>query len=155
MKAGKVAPALVLLVVDLAVGVACVLLPPIVMGFLAILRDVFGVLLLPFTFLLGLAGWSSDLSSLETMHAGFLPDSINHPFRALAAAGLLAMAAMCSVLASNVPDGARMERSLAPVFTVVAMLLVGWDPGLVVLPALVLQIFALRHPGMEMPRRGG
>lgn len=64
MKNSTATPALALLVLDVALGVACVLLPPVVMGFVGLLRDVFGVLVLPFSFLFGLAGWSSDLSSL-------------------------------------------------------------------------------------------
>lgn len=144
-----------LLVADIAVGVACVLLPPLVMGFLALLKDIFGVLILPFSFLFGLAGWSSDMSSLETMQGGLVPDMMAHPFRAASAASAASAAALlvvggaCSLMACGTPDGARMERNLAPVFTFAAMVLVGVDPGLVVLPAFVLQLLALRYPAMD------
>ncbi|KDE19420.1 hypothetical protein AZ09_11825 [Acetobacter aceti 1023] len=149
MRNPPVTPALVLLVADIAVGVACVLLPPVVMGFLALLKDIFGVLILPFSFLFGLAGWSSDMSSLETMQGGLVPDMMAHPFRAVSAAALLVVGGACSLMACGTPDGARMERNLAPVFTFAAMVLVGFDPGLVVLPAFVLQLLALRYPTMD------
>lgn len=70
MKNSSVTPALVFLVVDVALGVAFVLLPPVVMSFLMLLKDVFGVLILPFSFLFGLAGWSSDASSLDSVMGG-------------------------------------------------------------------------------------
>ncbi|GCD51913.1 hypothetical protein [Acetobacter pasteurianus] len=149
MRNPPVTPALVLLVADIAVGVACVLLPPLVMGFLALLKDIFGVLILPFSFLFGLAGWSSDMSSLETMQGGLVPDMMAHPFRAASAAALLVVGGACSLMACGTPDGARMERNLAPVFTFAAMVLVGVDPGLIVLPAFVLQLLALRYPAMD------
>ena len=153
MKNRTVTPALVVLVLNLALGVACTLLPPVVMGFLSLLRDVLGVLILPFSFLFGLAGWSTDLSYVAGGGTGFMPDSLRHPFRAIGAAGLLAFSVVCSVTACNVPEGAWTERIAAPVMTLAALLLVGWDPGLILLPALALQMYALRYPTMQLPGR--
>lgn len=87
---GKTAtPALAFLVLDVVVGVACMLLPPVVMGFVGLLRDVFGVLVLPFSFLFGLAGWSSDLSTLSSVQDGLAPQAGGYPLYAIMAAVLL------------------------------------------------------------------
>ena len=86
---GVVTFGFVVLVLDLAVGIGFVLVPLIVVGFLALLRDVFGVLLLPFSFLLGLAGWSADQKSLHAMQAGFLPGDSAHGVRAAVCVGRL------------------------------------------------------------------
>lgn len=153
MKNNPVTPALALLVLDVALGVACVLLPPVVMGFVGLLRDVFGVLVLPFSFLFGLAGWSSDLSSLSSVHDGLMPDAVTHPLYAVMAAGALGVGGVCSVLACNTPDGAKVERAAAPVLTALAILMAGWDPGLIFLPAFVLQILCFWNPTLAFSWR--
>ena len=142
-------PALTLLVLDVAVGVASMLLPPVIMGFVGLLQDVFGVLVLPFSFLFGLAGWSSDLSSLSSMNDGLVPQASSHPLYAIMAAGLVGLGGVCSVLACNTPKGARSERAAAPVLTGIAMLMTGWDPGLLVLPAFILQILCFWYPTLS------
>lgn len=149
MKNNSVTPALVVLVVDVALGVAFVLLPPVVMGFLMLLKDVFGVLILPFSFLFGLAGWSSDMSSLDSVMGGLTPSMLRHPFRAITAAAFIAVGGLCSVLACSSPRAAHAERIVAPVLTLAAIGLMGLEVGLVLLPALLLQLSALRYPEMD------
>ncbi|CEF55177.1 hypothetical protein [Acetobacter ghanensis] len=153
MKNSTATPALALLVLDVALGVACVLLPPVVMGFVGLLRDVFGVLVLPFSFLFGLAGWSSDLSSLSSVHDGLMPGATTHPLYAVMAAGLLGVGGVCSVLACNTPEGAKVERAVAPIATGLAIVAAGWDPGLIVLPAFVLQILCFWYPTLAFSFR--
>lgn len=153
MKNNTVTPALALLVLDVALGVACVLLPPVVMGFVGLLREVFGVLVLPFSFLFGLAGWSSDLSSLSSMHDGLVPVTTTHPLYAIMAAGLLGVGGVCSVLACNAPEGAKLERVIAPVLTALAIVMAGWDPGLIVIPAFILQILCFWYPTLSFSFR--
>lgn len=154
MKNNTATPALALLVLDVALGVACVVLPPVVMGFVGLLRDVFGVLVLPFSFLFGLAGWSSDMSSLSSVHDGLLPQSTSHPLYAVMAAAALGVGGVCSVLACNTPQGARVERAAAPILTGLAMIMVGFDPGLIVLPAFILQILCFWYPTLSFSSRG-
>lgn len=149
MKNNSVTPALAFLIADVALGVAFVLLPPVVLGFLVLLKDVFGVLILPFSFLFGLAGWSSDMSSLDSVMGGLTPSMLRHPIRAVIAAAFIALGGLCSVLACSSPRAAHVERLVAPVFTVVAILLMGVDVGLVLLPALLLQLSALRYPELD------
>ncbi|MFT9064157.1 MAG: hypothetical protein ABF430_10170 [Acetobacter persici] len=149
MKNNSVTPALVVLVVDVALGVAFVLLPPVVMGFLMLLKDVFGVLILPFSFLFGLAGWSSDMSSLDSVMGGLTPSVLRHPFRAITAAAFIAVGGLCSVLACSSPRAAHAERIVAPILTLAAIGLMGLEVGVVLLPALLLQISALRYPEMD------
>nr|WP_243444383.1 hypothetical protein [Acetobacter persici] len=126
MKNNSVTPALVVLVVDVALGVAFVLLPPVVMGFLMLLKDVFGVLILPFSFLFGLAGWSSDMSSLDSVMGGLTPSMLRHPFRAITAAAFIAVGGLCSVLACSSPRAAHAERIVAPILTLAAIGLWVW-----------------------------
>lgn len=154
MKNKTATPALALLVLDVALGVACMVLPPVVMGFVGLLRDVFGVLVLPFSFLFGLAGWSSDLSSLSSVQDGLVPVVTNHPLYAVMAAGLLGVGGVCSVLACNTPEGAQVERIAAPVLTAAAMIMAGWDPGLIALPAFILQILCFWYPTLAFSFRG-
>ena len=154
MKNNTATPALAFLVLDVAVGVACVVLPPVVMGFVGLLRDVFGVLVLPFSFLFGLAGWSSDLSSLSSVHDGLTPQTTSHPLYAVMAAVALGVGGVCSVLACNTPEGARVERAVAPVLTGLAILMVGLDPGLIVLPAFILQILCFWRPTLSFSFKG-
>lgn len=149
MKNASVTPALVFLIADAAVGVAFVLLPPLVMGFLLLLKDVFGVLVLPFTFLFGLAGWSSDMSSLDSVMGGLTPNVLRHPFRAISAAIMIAVGGLCSVLACGSPRAAVVERRMAPLFTLGAVVLMGPELGLIMLPAFLLQLAALRRPEMD------
>lgn len=149
MKNTTITPALVFLIADVAVGVAFLLLPPLVMGFLLLLKDVFGVLVLPFTFLFGLAGWSSDMSSLDSVMGGLTPNVLRHPFRAISAAVMLAVGGLCSVLACGSPLAAQVERRLAPLFTLGAVLLGGPELGLIMLPAFLIQLGALRRPEMN------
>ncbi len=153
MKNRVATPALAFLVLDVAVGVAWMLLPPVVMGFVGLLQDVFGVLVLPFSFLFGLAGWSSDLSSLSSVQDGLAPQVASHPLYGIMAAGLVGVGGVCSVLACNTPEGARVERIAAPVLTGLAMVMVGWDPGLVVLPAFILQILCFWYPKLAFSLR--
>lgn len=87
------------------------------MGFLLLLKDVFGVLVLPFTFLFGLAGWSSDMSSLDSVMGGLTPNVLRHPFRAISAAIMIAVGGLCSVLACGSPRAAVVERRMAPLYT--------------------------------------
>lgn len=149
MKNNSATPALVFLIADVALGVAFVLLPPVVMSFLVLLKDVFGVLILPFTFLFGLAGWSSDMSSLDSVMGGLAPSMLRHPFRAITAAALIAIGGLCSVLAFSSPRAAHMERIIAPILTVIAIGLAGLDVGVILLPALLIQLSALRYPEMD------
>lgn len=154
MKNMTVTPALVFLVVDVAVGVAFLLLPPLVISFLLLLKDIFGVLVLPFTFLFGLAGWSSDATSLDSVMGGLTPTVLRHPFQAAAAALCLAVGGLCSVFAAATPEGAQIERRLAPLFTVVAMALGGLDLSLIMLLGLVIQLYTLKYPAMDFfPRK--
>lgn len=153
MKNNTVTPALFFLIADIAVGVAFILLPPLVISFLLLLKDIFGVLVLPFTFLFGLAGWSSDMSSLDSVMGGLTPNVTHHPFQAISAAGLLAVSGLCSVLACAAPYGARVERGLAPVFTALAMVLGGIELGFILLPGLIIQLYALRRPEMDFLSR--
>lgn len=149
MKNSSVTPALVFLVVDVALGVAFVLLPPVVMSFLMLLKDVFGVLILPFSFLFGLAGWSSSMSSLDSVMGGLTPAMLRHPFRAVIAAVFIAVGGLCSVLACSSPRAAHVERIVAPLLTVAAIGLMGLELGIILLPALLLQLSALRYPEMD------
>ncbi|GAN67977.1 hypothetical protein [Acetobacter orleanensis] len=149
MKNNSVTPALVFLVVDVALGVAFVLLPPVVMSFLMLLKDVFGVLILPFSFLFGLAGWSSDMSSLGSVMGGLTPTMLRHPFRAIIAAAFIAVGGLCSVLACSSPRAAHVERIIAPLLTVAAIALMGLELAVILLPALLLQLSALRYPEMD------
>lgn len=153
MKNNSVTPALVFLVVDVALGVAFVLLPPVVMSFLMLLKDVFGVLILPFSFLFGLAGWSSDMSSLDSVMGGLTPTMLHHPFRAVIAAAFIAVGGLCSVLACSSPRAAHVERIIAPLLTVAAIALMGLELGVILLPALLLQLSALRYPEMDFLKR--
>lgn len=153
MKNNSVTPALVFLVVDVALGVAFVLLPPVVMSFLMLLKDVFGVLILPFSFLFGLAGWSSDMSSLDSVMGGLTPTMLHHPFRAVIAAAFIAVGGLCSVLACSSPRAAHVERVIAPLLTVAAIALMGLELGVILLPALLLQLSALRYPEMDFLKR--
>mgnify|MGYP004709625449 FL=1 len=151
---GKTAtPALAFLVLDVVVGVACMLLPPVVMGFVGLLRDVFGVLVLPFSFLFGLAGWSSDLSTLSSVQDGLAPQAGGYPLYAIMAAALLGVGGVCSVLACNTPNGARVERAAAPILTGLAMIMAGWDPGLIGLPPFILQIMCFWRPTLAFSSR--
>lgn len=149
MKNTPVTPALVLLVVDAAVGIAFMLLPPLVISFLLLLKDIFSVLVLPFTFLFGLAGWSSDMSSLDSVMGGMTPNVLRHPFQAISAAVCIGVGGLCSVLAAATPEGAQIERRLAPVFTVVAMVLGGIDLAFIMLPCLGIQLYTLKRPEMD------
>ncbi|MFT8591550.1 MAG: hypothetical protein ABF746_10060 [Acetobacter orientalis] len=149
MKNTPVTPALVFLVVNAAVGVAFVLLPPLVISFLLLLKDIFSVLVLPFTFLFGLAGWSSDMSSLDSVMGGVTPNVLRHPFQAAFAALCIGVGGLCSVLAAATPEGAQVERRLAPVFTLGAMVLGGVDLALILLPCLGIQLYTLKRPGMD------
>ncbi|MFT8369106.1 MAG: hypothetical protein ABF888_04105 [Acetobacter papayae] len=139
------------LVLDLAVGIGFVLVPLMIVGFLSLLRDVFGVLLLPFSFLLGLAGWSADQKTLHAMQTGFLPDGSAHMLRAGSIILLLAVSILCSVLASRrVGQSVCVERWLAPCLTGIAAWLGGGTLALVLLPAFFLQCAALRYPGLRI-----
>ena len=143
----------VVLVIDLAAGIGFVLVPLLIVGFLSLLRDVFGVLLLPFSFLLGLAGWSADQKTLHAMQAGFLPDGGAHALRAGCVVLALVVSLVCSVLASRRTGRAvGFESWLAPCLTALAAWQEGGSLALVLLPAFLLQCVALRYPGL---RRAG
>lgn len=140
----------VVLVLDLAVGIGFVLVPLLIVGFLSLLRDVFGVLLLPFSLLLGLAGWSADQKTLHVMQAGFLPEGSVHALRAGSIVLLLVVSGACSVLARRrVAQPVSLERWLAPCLTALAAWLGSGSLPLVLLPAFLLQCTALRYPALR------
>lgn len=140
----------VVLVLDLAVGIGFVLVPLLIVGFLSLLRDVFGVLLLPFSFLLGLADWSADQKTLHAMQVGFLPDGSTHVLRAGCVVLLLVVSGVCSVLASRrVAQPVSLERWLAPCLTALAAWLGSGSLVPVLLPAFLLQCAALRYPALQ------
>lgn len=74
---------------------------------------------------------------------------LRHPFRAIMAAAFIAVGGLCSVLACGSPRAAQVERIVAPLLTVAAIGLMGLDLAIILLPALLLQLSALRYPEMD------
>jgi hypothetical protein len=62
---------------------------------------------------------------------------------------MIAVGGLCSVLACGSPRAAVVERRIAPLFTLGAVVLMGPELGLIMLPAFLLQLAALRRPEMD------
>lgn len=80
---------------------------------------------------------------------GLTPSMLRHPFRAIIAAAFIAVGGLCSVLACGSPRAAHVERIIAPLLTIAAIGLMGVEVGVILLPALLLQLSALRYPEMD------
>ncbi|CAP57062.1 putative membrane protein [Gluconacetobacter diazotrophicus PA1 5] len=125
-------------------AVAILMMAPLISGLFLLLRDVFGALILPFSFLFGMAGRTEHAAPLGQVVGGMGSDLLNHPVRALAAALLCALSTGLFLLARG--GGARMMLGGAAL----AAILAGWLGGpaiyLVLLPGLSVECLCLLRP---------
>jgi len=136
-------------VADVGAALALLLLPPVLAGLLMLLRDVFGVLTLPFTVLFGMAGWDSNATGLDRIVGGIAPDLFHHPIRAFLGALTIIMGAVLSILGRKLPS--RPAQIAAPFLELAGGLLAGVPviyilaPGVLVEAGLALTC-PVRHP---------
>jgi len=124
-------------VADVGVALALLLLPPVLTGLLVLLRDVFGVLTLPFTVLFGMAGWDGDASGLDRIVGGIAPEVFQHPLRAFLGALTITMGAVLSILGRRLPS--RQAQIAAPFLELAGGMLAGFPVFYVLVPGVLVE----------------
>lgn len=141
--------AIVTVVASTAAAIAMLMMGPLLDGLLLLLRDVFGVLALPFSFLFGMAGNTDHAARLDHVMGGMGAGLPRHPARALGAAALCALNVVLFLLAhfSQAPGtGARLLTGGAAATALAAGWLGGPAVALVLLPGLIAEIRVAARP---------
>lgn len=139
--------AIVLVIASMAGAAAILMMAPLVNGLFLLLRDIFGILFLPFSFLFGMAGQTDHARVMGNVVGGMGMELLSHPLRTLAAAS-----AVLFVVALSAAGRIVMAASLAA--GLVAFWLAGAATGMILLPGLIIEILYLlrpARPGGTMP----
>ncbi|GBQ97918.1 hypothetical protein GLI01_21600 [Gluconacetobacter liquefaciens] len=136
--------AIVLVVACMGGAAAILMMAPLVNGLFLLLRDIFGILFLPFSFLFGMAGQTDHAHIMGNVVGGMGTDLLSHPVRTLAAAAASAFSAVLFVVALGPAGRGVMAASLAT--GLVAFWLGGLTTGMILLPGLMIEILYLLRP---------
>lgn len=136
--------AIVLVVTSMAGAAAILMMAPLVNGLFLLLRDIFGILFLPFSFLFGMAGQTDHARVMGNIVGGMGMELLSHPLRTLAAAIASAASAVLFVVALGPAGRIVMAASLAA--GLLAFWLAGAATGMILLPGLLIEILYLLRP---------
>jgi hypothetical protein len=140
-----------IVMVDTGAALAMLVLPPLVGGLLVLLRDVFGVLTLPFSLLFGMAGWNGDADGLDRIVGGMAPQILHHPIRAFMGAVGIVFGAVMSVLGRRLLS--RPAQLAAPALVLAGGLAAGVPVIFIVMPAIIIETaLAFTRPVCPLPR---
>ncbi|WP_246384740.1 hypothetical protein [Gluconacetobacter asukensis] len=136
--------AIVLVITSMAGAAAILMMAPLVNGLFLLLRDIFGILFLPFSFLFGMAGQTEHARVMGNVVGGMGMELLSHPLRTLAAAIASAASAVLFVVALSAAGRIVMAASLAA--GLLAFWLAGTATGMILLPGLIIEILYLLRP---------
>ncbi|MBB2204930.1 hypothetical protein HLH27_07865 [Gluconacetobacter takamatsuzukensis] len=120
---------------------AILMMAPLVNGLFLLLRDIFGILFLPFSFLFGMAGQTDHARIMGNLVGGMGTDLLSHPLRTLVAAMAGAGSAVLFVLGLGPAGRGAMAASLAA--GLLAFWLGGMATGMILLPGLAIEALYL------------
>lgn len=124
---------------------AILMMAPLVNGLFLLLRDVFGILFLPFSFLFGMAGQTDHARMMDNVVGGMGTDLLSPPLRTMAAAAASAGSAVLFILARG-PVG-RGGLAASAVGGILAFWLAGIETGMILIPGLMIEILYLLRSG--------
>ena len=128
---------LVIVATCTSASLAILVLLPLVSGLVNLLRDILGVLILPFSFMFGLGGEQGDSPALLRLLSDMGLQTQLHPLRLGAAAILELVAVFLFVIAERL--GGRTGYMAACVATAGAISLSGLPLAMPLLPAIVTE----------------
>ncbi|GBQ26287.1 hypothetical protein AA12717_2306 [Gluconacetobacter sacchari DSM 12717] len=136
--------AIIIVVASMGGAAALLMMAPLVNGLFLLLRDIFGVLFLPFSFLFGMAGQTDHAQVMGHIAGGMETGQLYHPLRMMAAALASTASAVLFVLSRGTGGRAMLAASVAG--GLLALWLGGIATGLILIPGLTIEILYLLYP---------
>lgn len=136
---------LVVVFVNIACGVVFLSVPIFIEGFLSLFKNVFDILILPFSFLFKIMGWSARVSSLDQLSHGLIKGGRYNLFPRLCSVIFLILSGSCSALTlDNIGDRFSVFLlCLAPEFLLASCFLSGISLFCIMIPAFLVQLYFL------------
>ncbi|WP_241503093.1 hypothetical protein [Komagataeibacter melaceti] len=139
---------LVIVATSTSASLALLVLLPLASGLINLLRDILGVLILPFSFMFGLGGQMGQSPALLRLLSDMGMQTQMHPWRLGIAAVLELLAVFLFVIAERL--GGRIGYTGACLTTAGAIGLSGLPLGMMLIPAIVTEgVFLLCPPTPE------